>query len=652
MAVVQISRIQIRRGQANQGTGLPQLASAEMAWAIDTQELYIGNGAVSEGAPAVGNTKILTQNDLSAAGNLLGLLQYVYKTNDTTIITGPDVNHAVSRSLQARLDDRVSLTDFVTTADISSGDYTAALQRAVNQLFLNSNNKASNNPAGVPNRLKLEIPAGIYPITSPIYVPSYATIVGAGVDKTIIQYNPTFVVSGSTVNNSTTITTTGATALMIGAVITGTNIPAGTTVIGATPGISLEISALATGTTSSPESITVILTIPAIQFVNDSSNPGNPSFINSTLGSTQPKYITIDGITIQVATAYSSVLQLDAVRDSVFENIKLVGSSTTNNKSIGIQMNVAQGYQTTDGVSTSNNTFRNVYFSNLYYGVYSLQDVRNNVFDTCHFYNLNVGVSLSVGADIQLYYANGTISHTGTIGQLYGAREIVFTNCKFELINQHGVYIGAGYGNSVDNCRFVNVGNNGSFPSAVYPQVYFSSNGNQSNRMYSDRSTSLSLATDPTNLSIPYIPELSGSGVYESYGTQTLQISNTSQNLLAFRLPVKTDNYGSPTGTITHLIDYVYTSGYGSFSRTGTITVVANIQTAQIQLSDEYNVAVSSDFMISNGILLDFRAIFLSQTGAVYTGAGGQVPSSVEISYVNNYTNDYGTLSYSYKSIL
>ena len=651
MAVVQISRIQIRRGQANQGTGLPQLASAEMAWAIDTQELYIGNGAVSEGAPAVGNTKILTQNDLSAAGNLLGLLQYVYKTNDTTIITGPDVNHSVSRSLQARLDDRVSLNDFLTTTDISSGDYTAALQRAVNELFLNTNNKASTNPAGVPNRIKLEVPAGIYSITTPLYIPSYATIVGAGVDKTIIQYNPTSVITGSTINNSTTITTTGATALMVGAVITGSNIPVGTTVIGATPGVSLTISQAATGTTSSAESITVILSLPAIQFVNDSSAPGNPSFINNTQGTTQPRHIFMEGLTVNVLTNYSPALQLDAVRDSTFENIKLVGASTTSATSVGIQMNVAQGYQTTDGVSTSNNTFRNVYVSNFYYGLYSIQDVVNNVFDTCHFYNLNVGASLSVGADIQLYYANGTISHNGTIGQLYGARETVFSNCKFELINQQGVYIGAGYGNSVDNCRFVNVGNNGSFPTAVYPQVYFASAGNKSSRLYSDRSSSLSLAASPVNLSIPYVPELSGPSVYESYATQSVAITNTTQYTLAFRLPVGTDNYGAPTGTITHLVDYKYVSSYGAFSRTGTLTIVASTQTGNIQVSDEFNFAGNDPTNVTS-LLLDFKGLFLTQTGATYTGAGGQVPSSIEVSYVNNYTNDYGTFTYSYKSIL
>ena len=60
MAVVQISRIQLRRGKEESGTGVPVLASGELAWAVDTQNLYIGSGSVGEGAPAVGNVKILT----------------------------------------------------------------------------------------------------------------------------------------------------------------------------------------------------------------------------------------------------------------------------------------------------------------------------------------------------------------------------------------------------------------------------------------------------------------------------------------------------------------------------------------------------------------------------------------------------------------
>lgn len=61
MAVVQISRIQLRRGLQQD---LPQLATAEMAWSIDTRQLYIGNGTLSEGAPTTGVTEILTAYSL------------------------------------------------------------------------------------------------------------------------------------------------------------------------------------------------------------------------------------------------------------------------------------------------------------------------------------------------------------------------------------------------------------------------------------------------------------------------------------------------------------------------------------------------------------------------------------------------------------
>ena len=189
MAVVQISRIQVRRGKAQTGTGFPQLASGEMGWAIDTQELYIGNGSVAEGSPAVGNTKILTQNDLSAEGNLLQQLQHIYKSGDPTVVTGPSANSPISRLLQARLDDRVTAADFGTTAD-SATDDTEALQRAIDQLFLNPTNKASaGTVAGAQTRVVLDLTPGIYKITDTIYIPSYATIRGTGADKTIIEFS-------------------------------------------------------------------------------------------------------------------------------------------------------------------------------------------------------------------------------------------------------------------------------------------------------------------------------------------------------------------------------------------------------------------------------------------------------------------------------
>ena len=60
MAITQISRIQHRRGLKE---SLPQLAAGEFGWAVDTQELFIGNGTVTDGAPEIGNTKIITEDD-------------------------------------------------------------------------------------------------------------------------------------------------------------------------------------------------------------------------------------------------------------------------------------------------------------------------------------------------------------------------------------------------------------------------------------------------------------------------------------------------------------------------------------------------------------------------------------------------------------
>jgi len=173
VAVVQISRIQVRRGQKNQGTGLPQLASGELGWAVDTQELFIGNGAVSEGSPYVGNTKLLSEHD-----NLFDFANtYTYK-KDLNIQTGSAVNSPVLRTLQDRLDDRVSIRAFGVSGDGS--DVTQSVQNAIDQLFLNPANKGQSQA-----RVVLHFEAGTYTLSDTLYLPPYCTIQGAGPDKTI-----------------------------------------------------------------------------------------------------------------------------------------------------------------------------------------------------------------------------------------------------------------------------------------------------------------------------------------------------------------------------------------------------------------------------------------------------------------------------------
>tara|TARA_B100000424_G_scaffold251296_1_gene226656 strand:- start:56 stop:1696 length:1641 start_codon:yes stop_codon:yes gene_type:complete len=175
VAVIQISRIQVRRGQKNQGTGLPQLASGEFGWAIDTRELYIGNGSVSEGSPAVGNTKLLTEHD-----NIFSLpATYTYK-QASNIQTGVSTVSPVTRTLQDRLDDTISIRSFGVLGE-SSQDATAGFQRAIDQLFINS------SFSGEKSRVTLMLEPGIYTISGTIYLPPYTKIQGAGSERTVIK---------------------------------------------------------------------------------------------------------------------------------------------------------------------------------------------------------------------------------------------------------------------------------------------------------------------------------------------------------------------------------------------------------------------------------------------------------------------------------
>ena len=176
MAVVQISRIQIRRGKKNTGTGMPQLASGELAWAIDAQELWIGNGAVGEGAPAVGNTRILTDSDniLDIAGT------YSYKIDDSLIQSGSDVNYPVTRSLQERLDERVTSASYGIASD--GTDQAAAIQRIISNLYI------TNVLNGAADRVVIEFLPGVFNVSTTIYIPSYVTLIGAGRQKTIFNF--------------------------------------------------------------------------------------------------------------------------------------------------------------------------------------------------------------------------------------------------------------------------------------------------------------------------------------------------------------------------------------------------------------------------------------------------------------------------------
>jgi hypothetical protein len=122
VAVIQISRIQQRRGQ-KPATGIPQLSSAELAWAVDTQELFIGNGSVAEGAPYVGNTRILTEHS-----NIFEDAVYQFMATD------PEITSSVPRKAQSKLDEYVSVLDFIEKDGNGNISWADTFEAAINDL--------------------------------------------------------------------------------------------------------------------------------------------------------------------------------------------------------------------------------------------------------------------------------------------------------------------------------------------------------------------------------------------------------------------------------------------------------------------------------------------------------------------------------------
>ena len=176
MAIVQISRITQRKGLFND---LPEpLASAELGWATDTRQLFIGNGTLAEGAPIIGNTEVLTEfSDI-----LNYATEYTYKGEAAgyTVQTGATAGTPVSQSLQSRLDSYAVITDFGATGD-GITDVTAAINRALDQIFCQDINPLI--------RRSIFFPAGTYIITDTLLIPPYCKLYGEGSDSTIINFN-------------------------------------------------------------------------------------------------------------------------------------------------------------------------------------------------------------------------------------------------------------------------------------------------------------------------------------------------------------------------------------------------------------------------------------------------------------------------------
>jgi len=441
MAIVQISRIQHRRGLAD---NLPQLSHAELGWVTDSRSLYIGNGPTSSGAPIVGNTQVLTEHS-----NIVSLLNYTYEGNATsTVQTGATSGTPTVRKLQDRLDDYVSVIDFGASGN-GAVDDTAAINRAMYELFVKDTTQKA--------RRSLYFPAGVYKVTAPIKLPTWATIFGDGPGKTLIQYSETqtnatatatlsagavasIAVSAGGVGYATApvVTITGdgtaatATATIVAGVVTAITVTAGGS------GYSSAAVSITSSTTAGHDS--------CVMRTADSKNQISPNIgSNSAI---QPQSLVVSNLCIKTTDTIhllQDCIQIDSTLNSYFENVAFMGTYTNGDGLNSTDRPAAVKVTQTNALKTRNITFNNCQFLGVPIGVYSNDTIEGFNFSNCNFDVLNRGLWL------------GESSSSGTGPTSFKIMGSLFRDIDYEAINVDdgtGIY-------SVGN-TFDDVGNNNS----------------------------------------------------------------------------------------------------------------------------------------------------------------------------------------------
>lgn len=234
MAILQISRIQHRRGLR---ADLPNpLNEAELGWANDTRELFIGNGPLF-----TGNTQIITNHTSPGIQNYTYRDDYTYNnilnlTNEVIANTGylspenggissdeliPNNRFRTIRSYQEKFDERVSVKDYDAKGDNHEDD-TGAFWRAAMDMYSETYGEIDD----ARRRRALYVPAGIYRIRQWIPLLPFMNLIGDGVGKTIIllDYTELIGMDNSISSVVKTVDSLGQSSLNMG-IDTGNGVP-------------------------------------------------------------------------------------------------------------------------------------------------------------------------------------------------------------------------------------------------------------------------------------------------------------------------------------------------------------------------------------------------------------------------------------------
>jgi hypothetical protein len=533
MAVTQISRIQLRRGKKFSATGVPQLAGGEMAWAVDSQELYIGNGSVTEGAPYVGNTRILTEHDD------LSLLI----SGQRFAASSPTITLSVSRSIQNKLDDTVSLADFFLNTDIGDGitDASISFQNALNQLY--------RNPVTT-FRKPLFIPNGIYVFDNDIEIPSYAIIRGESRDGVIFRLGSsdlkvigdraTF--AGTRSSNILTVTDMQSGILKIGQLITGPNLLPETRIVSFVTGSG------GTGT----------------YIVTTSQN------LNLTeMTATDPFSTNIEISNITVEKNSTGYLDITGSQSILIKNVKFIGDYELGDHDPNWQSSQDPVIRWVDQLLV---TTTDVHFVDCDF----------------NFLDLAIRSSRSIEDKVNIYLTGCDFRDIGTaiyINGEFGQKTIWnITKCQFKNIPNYAIYSSGGQGVLIDSCEFENCGNDLDGRPQTASIWFTESTDNILVNCRSDRSNTLREYLITTVTPLEALSEVynSNSAEFVNRNLLAIEYSASPRRLILFGLDNRTIK-------INYSLNLKNSISELSGSRIGILTIVISDDLSQISMTDQYN---------------------------------------------------------------
>ena len=353
MAIVQISRITQRKGLAQD---LPTpLAGAELGWATDTRQLYIGNGTLADGAPIIGNTEILTEfSDVLGAATAY---TYQGEAGGYIVQTGLTPSTPVTQSLQSRLDSYAVITDFGATGN-GTTDVTANINNALYQMFCRDVNPQI--------RRGLYFPAGTYIISDTLNIPPYCNLYGDGAENTIISFyvqtwtNTITYASGVLVTDGSNYYRSGS-AVPIG--------------------IALSDTVYWTATTLPSY---IFRTADSLQQTGDNI---------ATNGALPPGKFNMSDMKF-VTNMIHDGCYIEAAEDCSFDSVNIEGPETTATLTTASHSTACVRWNTTPGHVCSNIEWNHARFSGMIWGTNTAEQIEGVTFSNCSFDTLYQGVYL------------------------------------------------------------------------------------------------------------------------------------------------------------------------------------------------------------------------------------------------------------------